>query len=205
MKVSTRFAGARVPIVIGFVAVSALALSGCLGSPTYGTDKTANEQLIEDLTGVLALGPKKGPNIEYQPRPELVQPETTAVLPPPQDSVTTASNTAWPESPEERRARLRQEATDNQDNPAYRSPIVVDTANSGTTPQQRAEFKRRMALQNSTDPTTRRYLSEPPVEYRQAAATAPVGDLGEDEWKKERDARRDARANNTSGRSWWPW
>src|SRR5690606_32490863 len=75
VELSGLFAGARTPLVIGFAAVSALALSGCMGSPTYGTDKTANEQLIEDLTGVLALGPKRQPQIEYQPRPELVKPE----------------------------------------------------------------------------------------------------------------------------------
>ena len=29
------------------------ALSGCMGSPTYGTDKTANEQLVDDLSSML--------------------------------------------------------------------------------------------------------------------------------------------------------
>ncbi len=178
-----------------------------MGSPRYGTDKTANEQLIEDLTGVLALGPKQKPQIAYQPRPELVKPETTAVLPPPQDSVTTAS--AWPESPEQRRARLRQEATDNQDNPAYRSPIVVSSRDPGgaansVTRAQQEEFRRRMAIQNAADPTSRRYLSEPPGTYRQAAATAPADELGEDEWKKERAARSAAR-KSSGKRSWWPW
>lgn len=207
MNVSTRFAGARGPLVIGFAAASALALSGCIASPRYGTDKTANQQLVEDLTGVLSIGPKQQPQIAYQPRPELVKPETTAVLPPPQDSVTTAS--AWPESPELRRSRLRQEATDNQDNPAYRSPIVVanrDTggADNSVTQAQQEEFRRRMAIQNASDPTSRRYLSEPPGTYRQAAATAPTDELGEDEWKKERDAK--AAARKSSGkRSWWPW
>jgi hypothetical protein len=208
VNVLTRFAGARVPLLIGLATVSVLALSGCMSSPTYGTDKTANQQLIEDLTGVLSLAPKSGPQIAYQPRPELVKPETTAVLPPPQDSVTTASSGAWPESPEQRRARLRQEATENQDNPAYRSPVVVDRdgsgANNSVTQAQQAEFRRRMAIQNAADPASRRYLSEPPVEYRQASATAPQGELGEDEWKKERDAKRAARAE-PGKRTWWPW
>ena len=119
--------------------------------------------------------------------------------------MTTAA--AWPESPEQRRARIRREATDNQDNPMYRSPVVNNTqlaAQPELTPQQqRAEFQRRRALQNAADPTTRRYLSEPPIEYRAAAATAPVDDLGEPEWKKERDAKRAAR--KPGQRSWWPW
>lgn len=209
MNSSTPFAGARTPLVIGLAAVSALALSGCMSSPTYGTDKTASEQLVEDLTGVLSLAPKEKPRIEYQPRPELVKPQTTAVLPPPQDSVRTVS-AAWPESPEQRRARLRAEATENQDNPTYRSPIVSDRADTPgaerlLTPQeQRAEFKRRLALQNAAGPATRRYLSEPPLDYRSAAATAPTDQLGEDEWKKERDAKRAAR-KDSGKRSWWPW
>ncbi|TIP99676.1 MAG: hypothetical protein E5X57_35510, partial [Mesorhizobium sp.] len=45
-----------------------------------------------------------------------------------------------------------------------------------------AEVKRRLAEQKQGDPNTRRYLSEPPVQYRAAAATAPVDDLGEDEY-----------------------
>ncbi|MDR0252734.1 MAG: hypothetical protein LBI75_06070, partial [Brucellaceae bacterium] len=46
--------------------------------------------------------------------------------------------------------------------------------------------------------TQRKYLSEPPVSYRQPANTATVGDLGEDEAKKER--RRKAEA--TGSKSW---
>jgi hypothetical protein len=147
---------------------------------------TAIEKALPRTDGVAPAGPRLHQadhgigRDHHQPRPELVKPETTAVLPPPQDSVTTAS--AWPESPERRRARLRQEATDNQDNPAYRSPIVVDRDRSGAansvTQAQQEEFRRRMAIQNAADPTSRRYLSEPPVQYRQASATAPTGDLG---------------------------
>ena len=37
-------------------AASTLALAGCMGSPTYGTDKTANAQLLEDLSSSLTLG-----------------------------------------------------------------------------------------------------------------------------------------------------
>ena len=36
-------------------------------------------------------------------------------------------------------------------------------------------------------------LSEPPLEYRQAAADAPVGEIGEDEYRKERRLKREAR------------
>jgi hypothetical protein len=41
--------------------------------------------------------------------------------------------------------------------------------------------------------TARKYLSEPPIDYRQASANAPVGELGEDEATKERRLKREAR------------
>ncbi len=99
---------------------SALMLAGCLGSPTYGTDKTATEQLASDVTGILSIAPKSREPIDYKPRPELVKPASAGALPPPQESVAVTANPAWPESPEARRARIRAEATANQDNPNYR-------------------------------------------------------------------------------------
>lgn len=211
---------ARVPLAVGVVAASALSLGGCTSSPTYGTGKTSNQQLVEDLSGILSLGPKEQPKIDYKPRPELVKPETTAVLPPPQDNVTTASSAAWPESPEQRLARIRADATANQDNAFFRPQVQVDRvegspsarplegpdadplARKPNPAQQRAEFKRALA-ENNGAVAQRRYLSDPPLVYREPAATAPVNDIGEDEWKKERAAQR----ASTSGkkRSWWPF
>ncbi|MCT8990199.1 hypothetical protein NYR54_07805 [Chelativorans sp. SCAU2101] len=182
---------------------SAVALAGC-GSPTYGTGVTAEQQLLEDVTGVLSLAPKRGPQIDYKPRPELVKPPSLEVLPPPQESIASTNNPAWPESPEERLARIRAEATANQDNPRYRPNIIRDLPrdsqpttwedpNDGvigpTSPEQRAEILRRRQIANQGSPTTRRYLSDPPLDLRQPASTAPVDDLGEDEWKKERAAK----------------
>ena len=211
---------ARVPLAVGVAAVSAICLGGCVSSPTYGTGKTANQQLVEDLTGVLSLGPKSRPNIDYKPRPQLVKPETTAVLPPPQDDVTTASSTAWPESPEQRLARIRANATANQNNSGFRpevqadnigrSPAPVQLEGPGSDPfarpldpaAQRAAFKKALAENNGAIPQ-RRYLSDPPMVYREPAATAPVNDIGEDEWKKERQAQR--ASSSGKKRSWWPF
>ncbi|TIQ00394.1 MAG: hypothetical protein E5X60_05065, partial [Mesorhizobium sp.] len=104
---------ARVALLTPLV-VSGLALSGCMGSPTYGTDKTASAQLAGDLTSAFSVMPKNKEKIDYKPRPELVKPAPgKKELPPPQDSIATASPD-WPESPEQRRARLRAEATLNQ-------------------------------------------------------------------------------------------
>jgi hypothetical protein len=186
-------------LTFGLAGVSMLAVSGCMGSPTYGTDKTANAQLFEDLSGAFSLGmpgSKEQNRINYKPRPDLVKPETTAVLPPPQDDVTASTASGWPESPEQRLARIRQEATENRDNPAYRSPVVNDVVavvpEEMTADQQRAEF-RRLRRETSGSSSSRRFLSEPPLDYRVPAATAPVGDLGETEDRKTRVAEREAR------------
>lgn len=246
--------------VVGPALVASLALSGCVSSPTYGTDKTATEQLVGDVSNILSVAPKRGERIDYKPRPELVKPATTAVLPPPQESVVTASAEQWPVSPEEQRARLRADATANRDKPGYRPKIVNDvegaaageqifaaknqhaadssvgavtsqkrpaaeedipgeetppvtalaqspkSAESGLgaptdSRQQREEFNRRLAENRQGSPTSRKYLSEPPLVYREPAPTAPADDIGEDEYKKE--LRRKAEARKAAGKSSW--
>lgn len=240
------------------VSASAMGISGCMSSPTYGTGKQANEQLLEDVTGVLSIGPKNRERIDYKPRPELVKPAETAALPEPQGNVVASADGVWPESPEEQRARLRAEATENRDKlgwrPKIKGPENVETrsaaqydrnpnlvrdefgdneasrrraalkpkparsraqldrnpalASQEVDPTKaREEFNRRLAVTQQGDPTTRKYLSEPPVEYRAAAETAPVNDIGEDEDKKE--AKRKANSRKKAGKRNWrdfvPW
>lgn len=209
--------------LVAVLVVSGLALAGCMGSPTYGTDKTASEQLVGDVTGILSLGPKERQRIEYNPRPELVKPSPDAVanLPPPQESVASSENPAWPESPEQKRARLVAKATENRDKPGFRPEIVNDISDgpASSTPyggNARAEdsgiispveaereaeaFKAKLAETRQGSATTRKYLSEPPLVYRQPSDTAPVNELGEDELKKERQRKAAARKNGD-----WSW
>lgn len=187
--------------LMGAAAVLAVSvLAGCAG-PTYGTGKPAEQHLIEDLTGALSLASKDRPNIDYEPRPGIVKPPSTDVLPPPQIEMA-MENPQWPESPEQRLARVRAEATENQDNPNYRPNIIHDvntSSDSGDRARapnprlraaQREEVLRRRQIARQGSPETRRYLSDPPTEYRQPAETAPAGDPGEDEWKKERARKR---------------
>lgn len=209
----------RLPLlrVAAYAAFSAsvLALAGC-GGATYGTGKTSEQQLLEDVTGVLALGPRNKEVVTYTPRPALVKPPSTAVLPQPQESIASASNPAWPESPEQRLARLRDEATENQNDPAYRAPIVRDMPAptqqaelqdfSKLSPEeQRAEVLRRRQMINQGDPTKRRYLSDPPLEYRQPASTAPADELGKDEERKAREAKRAAQGGGGGLGRLWPF
>lgn len=72
--------------------------------------------------------------------------------------------------------------------------------------QQREEFNRRLAENNQGSPTTRKYLSEPPLEYRKPAETAAANDVGEDELKKERRIKKAAQQQGTGGwRDLVPW
>ena len=205
----------RVAVYTAFSA-SVLALAGC--GATYGTGKTSEMQLLEDVSNVLALGPRDKEAIDYKPRPALVKPPSTAVLPQPQENIaSTSNNPAWPESPEQRLARVRADATANQNDPAYRSPVVrevpVPVAQEETrdfsklsAKEQRAEFQRRRAMVNQGDPTTRRYLSDPPLDYRQPSATAATDELGKDEAQKEREAKRAARGGGGGGLGrLWPF
>ncbi|AEH89480.1 MULTISPECIES: hypothetical protein [Mesorhizobium] len=217
---------ARLALLAPLVA-SGLALSGCMGSPTYGTDKTAAEQLAGDLTGAVSFAPKRKDPIDYKPRPTLVKPAPgqKEALPAPQNSIQTAS-AEWPESPEQRRARLRADATAHQDDPNYQSEIVDDVqtdpeaikkamAESGSshppawTPAdsdkgRAAEIQRRLAEGKQGNPNTRKYLSEPPLAYRVASDQAPQNELGEDEYKKERRLKKEAEGKKGGWFDWLP-
>ncbi|MGN6306886.1 MAG: hypothetical protein ACTHNH_18855 [Mesorhizobium sp.] len=211
--------------------VSALALAGCMGSPTYGTDKTAAEQLAGDLSNAFSLAPPQREKIDYKPRPELVKPAPgqKESLPQPQDSITQTASAEWPESPEQRRARLRAEATEHENDPNYQSQIEEDIQTNpaavrkamresgsshppawspedsgGGSRARRAAINAKLAESRQGSPTSRKYLSEPPLTYRQPATDAPQNDIGEDEYKKERRLKREAQGKSSWG-SWWPW
>ncbi|EKF20712.1 hypothetical protein [Nitratireductor pacificus] len=217
METKVRQQSAGMVAVSGTLLLAATVLSGCVGAPTYGTGKAADQQLLEDVTGVLALGPRNKERIEYKPRAGIVMPASTEVLPTPQDDVATSGNPAWPESPEQRLARIRAEATENQDNPLYRSPVQRDIGvnargddgvlDPAMAKRQREEVLKQRAELGNVNPTSRRYLSEPPVAYRQPADSAPVGELGETEAKKQREAKRAAQKNGGGFdlRRMWPW
>ena len=223
--------GARTILVAPLV-VSGLLLSGCMGGPTYGTGVSANEQLASDVSNMFSLKPKGPSSAEYMPRPDLVKPtKSTTELPPPQESITTAEASQWPESPEQRRARIRADATENRDKLGWEPGVINDLsvaqpkaenkrgssaryADSGIarTGQQQdlnkqgEEFKRQLVLSKQGNPTVRRTLTEPPLEYRQPAATAAADELGEDEYKKQRRLKAEAKkAGGSSWRDLVPW
>ena len=206
---------ARKVVIAAVLVTGCLSLGGCLG-PTYGTGKSQGETLFDDMNNFVSLGDTGDrKSIAYTPRQELVKPENTSVLPAPQVARNTTGDPNWPESPEQRSARL-QAAAYQGDGPipadvatarkegvtqAYLDRTSSDGFDFGKnnddapllTPQQlrsRGELVRaRLKERAQGSPAQRKYLSEPPVAYRQPAATAPVGDPGVDESVKERRLR----------------
>lgn len=176
------------------LAGSSVVLAGCVG-PTYGTDKTATEQLFEDLGSSLALGKKPGPKIDYSPRPDLVKPANPGVLPAPQESVVEQQG-AWPESPEQRRARVRAEIDEGKTDPNFIKGGASAAAAVGA-----SEGPARQGPPGAQ----RTYLTDPPTEYRVPAATAEYGDVGESEAKKARRLKKASGDGKTGWRRLVPW
>jgi len=224
--------GARAALVAPLV-VSGLLVSGCMSSPTYGTGTTQTKQLTTDVTTMFSLKPKAQAR-EYAPRPDLVKPTTpTTELPPPQENIVASAGDQWPESPEQRRARIRADATENRDKQGWEPEVVNDlsveqqtkstaalgasarAADSGVAAageaedlnKKGAEFRQKLATSQQGSPTVRRTLTEPPLEYRQPAPTAATDELGEDEYKKQRRLKAEAKkaAGDTSWRDLVPW
>ncbi|WP_306121020.1 hypothetical protein [Roseitalea sp. MMSF_3504] len=176
---------------IVIVGAAGVALAGCMG-PTYGTDKTAGAQLMEDLSSAMSLGGRKDPPINYAPRPDIVKPADTSVLPPPQENIAEASS-QWPESPEERRQRVLAEIDAGERDPNFvTDPDRVAALGASEGPGRTAGGCRRV------------YLTDVPPEYCQPAETAAYGDLGPTEKEKERAAKQ-AQGEKTGWRRLVPW
>lgn len=81
---------------------------GACGSTTYGTGTTVAAQTIKDVTGILSLrGGGSSEPINYEPRPPIVEPPTTALPPPGSDiSKTVAAAGNWPVDPDEEKKRI---------------------------------------------------------------------------------------------------
>ncbi|MCV9962991.1 hypothetical protein OIU34_13870 [Pararhizobium sp. BT-229] len=190
--------------IFGVVAGS-FVLTGCIGGPTYGTDKTAGEHLVDDLGSAVSLGPSNPKNVKYQPRPGLVLPpqSETASLVQPQQNLASKDNPQWIESPEETRQRLREEADANADNPNYVSPLAKASANGRalTKSEQTQAYREARKIQMGAYADKRRFLSDPPLEYRKLPEEA-TADLGEPEQVKERRRKKEA-AIKGSGKKWY--
>lgn len=198
----------RVSAGLAGILAACVGLSGCIGSPTYGTNKTAMEQLADDLGSAVAIGSKQeGPAVKHNPRAALVLPPSsaqTALVAPQPSMANKDQNPAWLESPEEARERLRKEADENADNPNYRSPLLrgYGTAGTMTETQKWQAFREARTIQKGAYLDQRRFLADPPTAYRSAPDPAAVADLGEPELKKQKRREKEAKAAQQTS-SWW--
>lgn len=194
----------RVGTTLVGLAFAGLALTGCMGGPTYGTSQTASEQLLDDLGSIASIGSKqRKADVAYQPRPGLVVPTDKTRLVNPQTSLAGKENPNWVESPEEARRRLVAEADANANNPNYRSPLLVNpnTGKPLSEGEQLAAFRAAKAQTQGTYSDRRRFLTDPPQAYRTTDA-ANLTDLGTPEKQKEK-LRKEAAEKAGTGKKWW--
>lgn len=189
-------------------------VAGCSSGVTYGTGTPTELQTIQDVSGILSLTGEKKPEIDRSPRGGIVAPPSTAAadLPPPVDQTTTAS-VDWPNDPDEARRR-RQAEEENAPipqaslatikDPGFRLPKGAtkdqqqaeanwDYGRQGPNPKFAGSLGKKYASEmkaergGSVDAQgnpTRRYLTEPPAEYRAPDPNAPIDPTPPPEQKK---------------------
>lgn len=193
---------------------AALMLGACSPMTTYGTGTTAGAQTIKDISGMVSLGAvgSDQPKIEYEQRAPIVQPPATALPPPGSETTVAAAGNDWPVDPDAERERIdalvkERNAAGEEVKFAVPEEARVKPVVSKNKPRSAREqyFDERMASsQNSTETKkmsavkqtakvgsfdedgnpARRYLIEPPPEYREPDLASPV-DITEKPKKKK--------------------
>lgn len=206
----------NVVLATGLIATGVL-LTGCVGGTTYGTGVSHEQQTLEGISNIFSLSNKSDrKKIDYSARPDLVQPANKETLPDPVEVEASTSNPAWPETPGERIARIRGDAI-TPDERSGEIPLeellrkkegigidrrkvktgqeldrdgheMINEIGSGKDKRHK-EAKKKLAYSVGAQ---RKYLTEPPNEYRVPEATAVAGDQGLDrriidEKKKKED------------------
>jgi hypothetical protein len=181
------FRGPVAPLLAG--TALAVTLAAC-SATTYGTGTSAGLQTVTDLVKAASLGEKKDP-IDFNPRPPVVAPPSTAALPQPGSGSTGPAVAAnWPNDPDQQSVVKTQVA----DATPKSRPVTVKTTASAkseastidvdspdnfkTTREQEAEVKRLLALANSGGVDSkgnpaRQYLTDPPQGYLAPDPSAP--------------------------------
>ncbi len=187
--------------------VSMFGLAGCIGGTTYGTGVTQEAQLLSDVAGLVSLGSRERKEpIDYSARPDLVRAPDGTALPQPADGA--ANDGSFPVDPEARRASLLSGANTSDDvttridegsltiegaeRPNIARPKMIgDLDRDGGTDLRKQKVARerviaaRRQARGATGSGPRRYLTDPPIEYRTPSDSAAVGVVGEKE-KRER-------------------
>lgn len=179
---------------VAALAMTAAALGGCISTATYGTGESPETAIFSEISGGFGA-PKKAP-IDYQPRAPLVLPPSNQLREPVASAE--VANPAWPDDPSKRGAAgvnpNDQNAADDVTRAEYERlkplgalargrPNVQERDADKRQPamdvigkrQQNEAFRAAVAEQEGLGNSPhRRYLTQPPTEYRQPAATAPT-------------------------------
>lgn len=196
----------KYPVLVSGLIAATIGLSGCVGGTTYGTGVSQGQETLEGVFNMFSLGSKKKKKIDYSARADLVIPSDKSALREPISVESSTSNPDWPESPEQKIARVRGEVTE-ADVRSGEIPLAemfrkkqgikisktkrksvnrVDGLDGDDTmavmfsDQSKSIKNRRAKLAYSTGPK-RKFLTEPPETYRIPADSAAAGDLGIDE------------------------
>ncbi|MYZ46523.1 hypothetical protein [Propylenella binzhouense] len=177
---------------------AALAAAGC-SSTTYGTGEAPEMAIFNEFTGSFIGGGRSKPNIDYKPRAPLVVPPQAELRTPAEPATVSTPN--WPDDPDQKvvqrdysdpsfeRARYISQAEYERTRPIAeinRSRKSLEEsqaeARDGAAPardfavssrQESKEFKAALNAAEGRGDTGRRYLTDPPEEYRQPSGSAP--------------------------------
>jgi len=188
-----------------FACVGAMALAGCTSGTTYGTGVSHEEQTLGGLYNMLSIKSADAEDIDYSARPDLVMPANKEALPVPGDNSAeqVAGDQNWPETPEQRIAAVRSEAPEVDDRSGLLPTEYLTSEKKGirnssglyaaaratradeelpivdpNEQRQSEEIRRRREQLAYSTGVKRKFLTEPPSEYRKPADTAQAGDLG---------------------------
>ncbi|WP_208435004.1 hypothetical protein [Bartonella phoceensis] len=149
-------------------------LTGCsLSAPSYGTDKPVSLQFFEDIANITSLTSKNNNSqLVMKPHPKLVIPKFSSrmVLPLPQQDNSSNEVEASKQHPRDGRVVVFPKKISSANE-------YANTAGSKSVSRlkakQRQEYLRRQRAQVGSA-QYRRYLTEPPLSYRQPAKIAPI-------------------------------
>ncbi len=173
-------------------------LAACSPTATYGTGEAPEMALIREVTGGIMGGNKKDP-IEYQPRAPLVMPPTAQGLPSPVETAS-AKSPDWPVGYDQSAPTVSVATHANR--PPGSEDLLYGAGQAeyrrlkpltGALPEsqrsepvdsriasrdiggkkQREQFRQALTEARGYN-RERRFLTDPPTEYREPAATAPA-------------------------------
>lgn len=185
----------RVAPVGAFLALAASGLGGCISTATYGTGEAPETTLLREATGGMLdkLDGSEKAQIDYEPRAPLVIPPV-AQLPEPSPAPDQLAGGAWPTdhggesriveeggetrslSPEYVNRMKPLAGVMNRQEARRRKLYERDAAKSFLVDSNkgREEFEAALVEAEGLNRTERRYLTDPPTQYRQPAETAPA-------------------------------